>query len=436
MDAEYKVCKIENVKTIQVQVPGSKSITNRALLLAAFSNKKCILRGVLFCDDSRGFLDCLIHLGFQVEIREEIQEVTIWGAGGKIPAGSVKINVRSAWTAARFLTVMLAFAGGDYELTASPQMCRRPMQPLLDLLIEAGVEINYHGEEGHFPFHMSSHHLAMEEVGIDTGVSSQFASALLMSGVILEKGLSVKLTGKRAQGAYIKMTVQMMRQFGVLVNWEGDCCKIPHKADFGIEEYQIEPDVSGACYFYAMAPLLKTSVIVKDVHGDSIQGDIKFLNVLEDMGCGLIEQAEGIMIDGRQLDSYPGLTVSMKDFSDQTMTLAALAPFATSPTVIKQVGHIRMQESDRLNAILTELGRMGISCKEVPKEDGIMIWPGTVEETKVETYEDHRMAMAFTLVGLKTGVIIIKNPGCCKKTFENYFQIIDEIISRNREHKQ
>lgn len=252
----------------------------------------------------------------------------------------------------------------------------------------------------------------------------------------MEKGLSVKLTGKRAQGAYIKMTVQMMRQFGVLVNWEGDCCKIPHKADFGIEEYQIEPDVSGACYFYAMAPLLKTSVIVKDVHGDSIQGDIKFLNVLEDMGCGLIEQAEGIMVDGRQLDSYPGLTVSMKDFSDQTMTLAALAPFATSPTVIKQVGHIRMQESDRLNAILTELGRMGISCKEVPKEDGIMIWPGTVEETKVETYEDHRMAMAFTLVGLKTGVIIIKNPGCCKKTFENYFQIIDEIISRNREHKQ
>ena len=160
------------------------------------------------------------------------------------------------------------------------------------------------------------------------------------------------------------------------------------------------------------------------------------MNVLEDMGCGLIEQAEGIMVDGRQLDSYPGLTVSMKDFSDQTMTLAALAPFATSPTVIKQVGHIRMQESDRLNAILTELGRMGISCKEVPKEDGIMIWPGIVEETKVETYEDHRMAMAFTLVGLKTGVIIIKNPGCCKKTFENYFQIIDEIISRNREHKQ
>ena len=149
MDAEYKVCKIENVKTIQVQVPGSKSITNRALLLAALSNKKCILRGVLFSDDSRGFLDCLIHLGFQVEIREEIQEVTIWGAGGKIPAGSGKINVRSAGTAARFLTVMLAFAGGDYELTASPQMCRRPMQPLLDLLIEAGVEINYHGEEGH-----------------------------------------------------------------------------------------------------------------------------------------------------------------------------------------------------------------------------------------------------------------------------------------------
>lgn len=432
METEYKVSKIERAGEIRVQVPGSKSITNRALLLAALSDRKCLLQGVLFSDDSRGFLECLINLGFEAEIREDKQEVLIQGAGGKIPAGEGTINVRSAGTAARFLTVMLAFAGGEYELTASPQMCRRPMQPLLDILEKAGAEIIYRGEEGHFPFHLSSHHLTLDEVSVDTGISSQFASALLMSGTILDKGLKVTLSGDRTEGAYIKMTIQMMRQFGIPVSREENCYLIPHQKEFGLAKYQIEPDVSGACYFYAMAPLLKTNVIVKNVYMDCMQGDIKFLSVLKDMGCGLEERQEGVMIDGRGLESYPGLALSMKDFSDQTMTLAALAPFASSPTLIKNVGHIRLQESDRLHAILTELSRMGIECKEVPEEDGLMICPGNVAETRVETYEDHRMAMAFTLVGLKTGVITIKNPECCKKTFENYFQLIDEIISQNR----
>ena len=432
METEYKVSKIEHAEEIRVQVPGSKSITNRALLLAALSDRKCLLRGVLFSDDSRGFLECLINLGFEVEIREDKQEVLIQGAGGKIPAGKGTINVRSAGTAARFLTVMLAFAGGDYELTASPQMCRRPMQPLLGILEKAGAKIIYRGEEGHFPFRLSSHHLILDEVSIDTGISSQFASALLMSGTILDKGLKVTLSGDRAEGAYIKMTIQMMRQFGISISREGNCYLILHQKEFGLAEYRIEPDVSGACYFYAMAPLLKTNVIVKNVHMDCMQGDIKFLNVLKDMGCGLEEKPEGVMIDGRGLESYPGLALSMKDFSDQTMTMAALAPFASSPTLIEDVGHIRLQESDRLHAILTELSRMGIECKEVPEKDGLMICPGNVAETRVETYEDHRMAMAFTLIGLKTGVITIENPDCCKKTFENYFQLIDEIISQNR----
>lgn len=433
MITEYKVSKIENAREIRVQVPGSKSITNRALLLAALSDKKCILKGVLFSDDSRGFLDCLLKLGFQIEICEDRREVTIQGAGGKIPAGSGAIDVRSAGTAARFLTVMLAFAEGDYELTASPQMCRRPMEPLLSLLEEAGVEISYQGERGHFPFHMSSHNLFMEEISVDTGVSSQFASALLMSGAILDKGLKVRLSGSRTEGSYIKLTLNIMEQFGILVRREGDCCFVPHKKDFGLSEYQIEPDVSGACYFYAMAPLLKTDVIVKGVHLDSMQGDIQFLHVLKTMGCDLIEYPEGVMADGRMLKEYPGVTLSMKDFSDQTMTLAAIAPFASSPTLIKDVGHIRLQESDRISAILTELGRMGISCKEVLDENGIMILPGEVMPARVKTYEDHRMAMAFTLTGLKTGVITIEDPQCCKKTFEDYFQIIDGITSQSKE---
>ena len=271
----------------------------------------------------------------------------------------------------------------------------------------------------------------MEEVSIDTGISSQFASALMMSGVILKGGLKVRLSGDRMEGAYIKLTFNIMKQFGIPIRCEENGYMIPPMENFGLTEYLIEPDVSGACYFYAMAPLLKTNVIVKNVHMDCLQGDIKFLEVLKNIGCDLEEKSEGVMIDGRNLEQYPGSTLSMKDFSDQTMTMAALAPFATSPTLIKNIGHIRMQESDRLNATLTELKRMGISCNEVPEEDGLIIYPGEIKEAEVETYEDHRMAMAFTLIGLKAGGISIRNPECCKKTFENYFQIIDDLIAKS-----
>lgn len=430
MKETYCVKRIEEIDKIEVQVPGSKSITNRALLLAALSDKKCILHGVLFSDDSRAFLDSLEKLGFEVSTDEKIKDVIIKGTGGRIPNRKAAIDVRSAGTAARFLTVMLALAGGEYELKASPQMCKRPMEPLLSILKDKGVEFSFQGEEGHFPFSMKSEAISMNEVSIDTKISSQFASALLMSGVLLENGLRVMMSGDRTEGSYIKMTLAMMQQFGIEVEKNGNCCYVPHKSDFGLSEYQVEPDVSGACYFYAMAPLLKTNVIVKGVHRNSLQGDIKFVEVLQEIGCKLEDTETGILLTGSNLNGYPGITVSMKDFSDQTMTMASIAPFAETPTLIRNVGHIRFQESDRINAIVTEMRRMGIRCEEVPEEDGIRIYPidaKEIRETSVETYEDHRMAMSFTLIGLKTGRIIIKNPGCCRKTFENYFEIIDEL---------
>lgn len=423
----YHVKKLDSVKEINVQVPGSKSITNRALLLAALSSYRCHLHGVLFSDDSRAFLDSLKRLGFEVEADEKIKDVIIRGMGGKIPNPRASIHVRSAGTAARFLTVMLALAGGEYELSASEQMCRRPMQPLLDILKKSNVKFTFKKEEDHFPFIMKSQSVVLKEVSVDTGISSQFASALLMSGVLLKDGLKLILSGNRAEGSYIKMTIAMMRQFGIDVVKEGNICQVPHTDSFGLREYQIEPDVSGACYFYAMAPLLKTDVIVKNVHSNSLQGDIKFLNVLQDMGCILTQEEEGVQIKGSGLQSYQGIDISMKDFSDQTMTMAVLAPFAEGSTLIRNIGHIRFQESDRIKAILTELSGMGIDCEEVPQADGIRIMPGIIKESEVETYEDHRMAMAFTLIGLKTGKIMIRNPECCKKTFENYFELIESL---------
>ena len=451
----YQVRKLNPGKEYLIQVPGSKSITNRAFLLAALSGKKCVLSGVLFSDDTRGFIDCLLQLGFQLEIEEEKHKVTIQGMGGRIPNPEAAINVRSAGTAARFLTVALAFAGGNYHLDASEQMRKRPMEPILKILEKLNVKFRYNNEAYHFPFELDSQFAeeftdknGMSEITIDTNLSSQFASALLMAACILPTGLKIHLTGSRTAGSYIKMTLAMMKQFGICVKQSENCYEILHQEGWGLTEYEVEPDVSTACYFYAMVPLLKTSVIVKGVQEDSLQGDIQFLNVLEQMGCQKEETPEGIRLTMTEPEMH-GVDISMKDFSDQTMTLAAIAPFADSVTRIHNIGHIRFQESDRLHAILTELQRMGVRCEEVPEIDGIQIFPwekvqgdhiatesaggmkrGSIAEggsTIIETYDDHRMAMAFTLPGLKTGKIVIKNPGCCRKTFENYFSVIDSL---------
>lgn len=424
----YHVPESHRKDPVTVTVPGSKSITNRALLLAALSQKTCHLKGVLFSDDSRAFLACLERLGFRLRIREEEREVDLEGTGGKIPNPSASLNVRSAGTTARFLTVFLAFAGGDYQMDASEQMRKRPMEPLISLLRNAGARITCQGEEGHFPFHLQSEGLKLNEVTVDTTISSQFASAFLMAGTLLPQGLKVLMEGDRTQGAYIQITKTMMKQFGLSFREENGRYEIPGGQCTVCEEYQIEPDVSGACYFYAMAPLLGIDVTVRNVHSDSMQGDLKFLSVLEQMGCPVIETPEGICARGSLVKKFHGVTVNMKEFSDQTMTLAALAPFAETATEIHQIGHIRFQESDRIHAICTELNRMGIVCEEIPEREGIRILPGEIHACEVETYDDHRMAMAFSLPGLKTGRITLTDSSCCRKTFENYFELLEELF--------
>lgn len=424
----YHVPKASGKNPITVTVPGSKSITNRALLLAALSEGPCLLKGVLFSDDSRAVLSCLEELGFELEIREAAREVRIVGTGGRIPRPDARLNVRSAGTAARFLTVFLAFAGGDYQMDASSQMKKRPMEPLLSILRKAGAVITCQEEEGHFPFRLQAHRLKLSEVTVDTTVSSQFASAFLMTGTLLPGGLTVRMEGDRTQGAYIQITRKMMEQFGLRTEEQNGAIRIPGGQKTCLEEYVIEPDVSGACYFYGMAPLLGIDVTVRGIHPNSMQGDLKFLSVLREMGCPSEDTETGICVLGSRMREFRGVTVNMKEFSDQTMTLAAIAPFASTETKITNIGHIRFQESDRIAAICTELQRMGIDCHELPEEDGILIRPGTPGEATVETYEDHRMAMAFSLPGLKTGTITISDPGCCRKTFENYFDLLTELF--------
>lgn len=422
----YDVQPLKGPVTLSVSVPGSKSITNRALLLAALANGTSTLKGTLFSDDSRHFLSCLQELGFPVTIDEEHHTVTVTGFGGQIPKKEASIYVGSAGTAARFLTAMLGLSDGVYHLDSSEQMRKRPMKPLLDSLVSIGVGITYEGVEGFFPFTITGSAHTKNNISVDIGSSSQFLSALLMSAPMKPEGLTITLTGQKHALSYVAITTRMMAEFGCSVETPAEGhYTIAGGSSYQPQNYQIEPDVSAACYFYAMAPLLGGSVQVKHVHLDSMQGDIRFLKILEHFNCKLEEQPEGITICCDSPRSYQGIDVDLSDCSDQTMTLAAIAPFASTPTTIRNIAHIRLQESNRIAAIISELTRMGIHCKELA--DGIVIEPGLPQSAAVETYEDHRMAMSFALIGLVVPGIRILNPSCCKKTFETYFEMLDEI---------
>lgn len=426
----YLVQPLNAPVSLSVSVPGSKSITNRALLLAALADGTSVLNGVLFSDDSRHFLSCLQELGFPVTIDEKTHTVSVTGFGGMIPRKEASIYVGSAGTAARFLTAMLGLSDGTYHLDASAQMKKRPMKPLLDSLSSIGVEITYEEKEGFFPFtiHGSAH--TGNSITVDIKSSSQFLSALLMSAPMKPEGLSISLTGGKHALSYVAITTNMMAQFGCCVTnpCEG-CYLIPAHSSYQPQHYPIEPDVSAACYFYAMAPLLGGSINVRHVHTDSMQGDIRFLDILKDLGCRIAEDENGVTVSCSAPRSYKGLCIDLSDCSDQTMTLAVLAAFAATPTTIHNIAHIRLQECNRIAAIVKELTRVGITCQEL--DDGIFIKPGTPHGAAIETYEDHRVAMAFSLIGLVTPGIEIINPSCCKKTFENYFQMLDELSGRS-----
>lgn len=438
----YEVRPVRKPHDICTSVPGSKSITNRALLIAALAQGRSVLHGVLFSDDSRYFMKALQDLGFPVEIDEAAATVTIEGYGGEIPcsksvthkvADNIKGNmtevdasiyVGSAGTAARFLTAFLGLSKGMYRMTSSEQMKKRPMKELLVALESIGTKVIYEEEPYHFPFIIGGFEWNGNSVSVDVEKSSQFLSAFLISSVLLPEGFTIDVIGSHGM-AYVNMTLKMMEQFGVSVSNQKGCYVILEHKDYMAMDYAIEPDLSAACYFYALSPLLKVSAQVKGVHFDSLQGDIQFLNVLDEMGCELLEEEAGVKVLPPK-EEFLGGSFDLSSFSDQTLTLAAIAPFTNSKVCIMNVGHIRYQECDRIEAILHNLSEMGImaTC-----EDGnLFILPGTPHGCEIETYEDHRVAMAFSLPGVLTDGIKVLNPSCTRKTFENYFEVLEASV--------
>lgn len=411
-----------------VSVPGSKSITNRALLLATLAKGSSLLKGVLFSDDSRHFLKCIQALGFETRVDEANRTVAVEGLGGPLPLASARQYVGSAGTAARFLTAYLGLSHGVFYMDASEQMRKRPMAPLLDSLKELGCQFFYFPghEHGHFPFFLRGHGFKRNHITVNIDHSSQFLSALLIVSCLSPQDFTTKVEGTHGM-AYIEMTLRMMEQFGIIVDRPYHNAFLTKAGShYQAQEYQVEPDVSAACYFYAMCPLLNIPIQVEQIHFDSLQGDVAFIRLLEQMGCKAEDTPKGILLSPPKDGIFRGITADMSACSDQAITMAAIAPYAEGPTTITGIGHTRYQESDRLMAMTIELTKMGIRCES--DESSITIYPGQPSPTQIETYDDHRMAMGFALTGLRTPGIVIKDPKCCRKTFEDYFEVLDNVI--------
>lgn len=405
-----------------VQVPGSKSLTNRALLVAALAKGTTKLQNALFSDDSRFFANALQTLGFHVQLDEVRQEMTITGLGGKIPVTEAELFVGNAGTAARFLTAFLTLGQGEYRLDGDSRMRERPLGDLVNALTQLGAKLK--ATHDCPPVRISAYGLPGGKAKIAGNISSQFLSALLMIAPYAKSPIEIEVSTELNSKPYVDMTIMIMKDFGVDV--QRDAYRhfaIPiTNYQSPVSNYPIETDASAASYFFAAPAVCGGTVRVKKISWASKQGDIAFLHILRQMGCIIKEGTD--FIEVTVIDRLSGLDTDMRDIPDTSQTLAAIAPFASSPTRIRGIASARVKETDRVHATCTELRRLGVSVEEHP--DGMTIYPcDEIQPGTIRTYDDHRMAMAFALVGLRIAGICIENPSCVSKTFPNYFEVLD-----------
>ena len=445
--------------------PGSKSITNRALILAALAHGKTTLTGALASEDTQVMFDALVQLGLPLEAKIDLCQIDVFGQGGQFPCKQADIYVGNSGTTARFLTAMLAFADGKYRIYGKPRMHQRPIRDLVEALNALGGNVDYEAEKGFPPILIKTaapSRLSAIDTATDTdtcsssavsgqpsgvsipgSISSQFLTALLLAAPLAaaKSDVVIDVTGELVSQPYVEMTLHMMQVFGVSVKTDESfrsfrlARRDTNAADRNVHisayqspgVYPIEPDASAASYFFAAAAVCGGSITVRGLSKHSLQGDVAFAECLQQMNCDVTWNDHSITVCRPPERPLRGITVDMNSISDTAQTLAVVALFAEGATEIRNIEHVRFKETDRIADLATELRRFGATVEEW--QDGLRIIPPPVLfPAAVQTYDDHRMAMSFAIAGLRVPGVMICDPDCTQKTFPGFFDVLEREI--------
>ncbi len=407
----------------RLRPPGSKSVTNRALLAAALADGESRLSGALASDDTEAMCGALAALG--VEVKRDGADWRVAGCGGQLRAPASALDARASGTTARFLTAAATLADGAVTIDGAPRMRERPIDDLVRALRELGAEIEILGERGCPPLRVAGGGLPGGRARIAADRSSQFVSAVLLAAPYALRDVELEASGAIVSRPYIDLTLQVMDAFGARARWSGErSLRVEAGALYRARAYAVEADASAATYPMAAAAITGGRVRIDGFDPASRQPDWKLADVLAEMGCEIARSAEVLEVRGPS-GALRGIEVDMNDLPDAVLTLAVVALFASGPTTVRNVGNLRIKETDRLSALERELAKLGARVQTGP--DWLTIEPGAPRPAEIETYDDHRMAMAFSLAGLRIPGVVIRDPACVAKTWPDYFAALERL---------
>jgi 3-phosphoshikimate 1-carboxyvinyltransferase len=413
--------------------PGSKSLTNRALVVAALADGVCDLRNVLFADDTHVMIDSLQKLGFRVIVDREARSIRVHGTGGRVPNQQAELFVGNSGTTIRFLTALVSLGRGTYSLDGVARMRERPIGPLADMLRGLGATVEHLMTDGFPPVRVTADGLRGGTISFGAESSSQYLSAVLMSAPYADDEVKVELAPHQTSWPYVSMTMRLMDQFGVICELERDPQTgeplriIVPPGKYAPTQYDVEPDASNASYFLALAAVHAGSTVrVNGVGTDSIQGDAKFEQVLSNMGC--VVKRDRHWIEVRSAGTLRGIDVDMSTMPDTAQTLAVVALFADGPTTMRGLHTLRVKETDRVAALQAELAKLGARV-DVSNDDSMTIHPPErLNPASIDTYDDHRMAMSFAIAATRSPGVVIRDAQCVNKTYPGFFDDLRGLI--------
>ena len=421
LNEHYHVPFVNRAVSGVIRPPGSKSITNRALICAAASHGRSVLKNPLDSEDTQVMVAALNQLG--LDVRWDGADLLIDGGAERIRESDSEIFVANSGTTIRFLSALLAGVGGKYRLNGIARMQERPIQDLVDALTQLGVEADC-SETGCPPLSMDSQGFRQPSCTIKGNISSQYLSGMLMAAPLASNALSIVVDGELVSVPYIDITLEVMEAFGASVRCDQyQQFHISAESSYRGAVYDVEPDASAASYFFALAAITQGRITVTGLSKDAIQGDIAFVECLEAMGCEVEYAESSITVIGKPLT---GIDVDMNAISDTVPTLGVVALFANGATNIRNVEHVRHKETDRITDLARELIKLGANIDE--RIDGLSITPGNLRAAEIDTYNDHRMAMSFAVAGTMIDGVVINDPMCCEKTYPKFFDDLAKLL--------